>query len=266
MGSVSSPAAHHALVTCLSTVALVCMAAHVVARQQPGAATQPQSPPSATARPEAPQPAQAPTQSETSVADDRAALASLWTSGRYRITAGDVIEFDFPYVPEFNQTVPVQPDGYISLRGIQDVPAAGRTVPQLKADVIDAYQQILRDPVVTLVLKEFEKPYFIIGGDVTHPGKYELRGAVTLTQALAVAGGKTASGKLSDVVLFRRYGNDLVDVKRIDVKRMFAKRDLSEDPILRPGDTIFVPRSAFSKIEAFLPKPSAGFFLNPLSW
>lgn len=232
-----------------------------VAASMPGPAPQ-HLPPVSTSQQEQPQVPQA----AGSVADDRAALASLWTGGRYRITSGDVIEFNFPYVPEFNQTVPVQPDGYIALRGIPDIPAAGRTVPQLKADVIDAYEQFIRDPVVTVVLKEFEKPYFIIGGDVARPGKYELRGATTVTQALAVAGGKSEFGKLSDVVLFRRYGNDLVDVKRINVKRMFDKRDLSEDPILRPGDTLFVPRSVYSKIAPFIPKPSLGFFLNPLTW
>lgn len=233
------------LEACFAAVASASMLAAVSAQERPN--------------PQAAQPA-------ASVNDDRAALKDLWTSGRYRITSGDVIEFDFPFVPEFNQTVSVQPDGYISLRGLPDIPAAGRTVPQLKIDVIEAYGQIMRDPSVTLVLKEFEKPYFVIGGEVARPGKYELRGATTVTQALAVAGGKTGSGKLSDVVLFRRYGNDLVDVKRIDVQRMYSKHNLSEDPILRPGDTIFIPRSTFSKIEPFIPKPSIGFFLNPLNW
>jgi len=202
-----------------------------------------------------------------SVENDRQALRVLWTSGgRYRITPGDVIECIFPYVSEFNQTVTVQPDGYISLRAISDLRAAGQTVAELRQEVIEAYEQILREPVVTLVLKEFEKPYYVIGGDVTRPGRYDMRGAMTVTQAIAVAGGKTSSGNLSDVVLFRRYGNDLVDVKRIDVKRMYSKRDLSEDPILRPGDTLFVPRSTFAKIAPFIPRPSVGFFLNPLNW
>jgi polysaccharide export outer membrane protein len=202
----------------------------------------------------------------TPAEEDARVLAGLWPSGRYRITAGDVIQFTFPYVPEFDQTVAVQPDGYISLRGLHDLGAAGRTVPELKSEVLDAYAEILRDPVITLVLKEFEKPYFVIGGEVAHPGKYELRGATTVTQALAIAGGKVAGAKVSDVVLFRRFGNDLVDVKRINVKKMYSKRDLSEDPVLRPNDTLFVPKSTYSKLEPFLPKPSLGFFANPLLW
>lgn len=197
------------------------------------------------------------------VKDDLSNLAGLWSGGRYKIAPGDVIELNFPYVPEFNQTVSVQPDGFVSLRGLPDITAAGRSVPELKADVMEAYAGILRDPVVTLVLKEFEKPSFIVGGEVQRPGRYELRGGLTVTQALAVAGGKTSGGKVSDVLLFRRMGNDLVEVKRIDVARMYSKRDLSEDPVVRPGDTLFVPKSLYAKIEPFIPKPTAGFFLNP---
>jgi polysaccharide export outer membrane protein len=200
------------------------------------------------------------------VVKDMAALTRYWPSGRYRITVGDVLQVTFPYVPEFDQTVPVQPDGYISLRAIGDLPVQGRTLPELKTALYDAYEPILKEPVITVVLREFEKPYFVIAGEVTRPGKYDLRGATTVTEALALAGGKTGSAKDSQVLLFRRYGNDLVDVKQVDVKKMYATHNLAEDPVLRPGDTVFVPKSRLSAITPYLPKPSLGFFLNPLTW
>jgi polysaccharide export outer membrane protein len=171
-----------------------------------------------------------------------------WTGGRYRITPGDVLEVTFPFVPELNQTVSVQPDGFITLKDIPDLRAQGRTVMQVKADVIAAYASFVREPVVTVSLKEFEKPYFVAGGEVAKPGRYELRGATTLTQALAVAGGTTNGANTSRVVLMRRYGLDEVEVKQINVKRMYARKDLSEDPVLRPGDTIVVPKSALGKL------------------
>src|SRR4051812_25181500 len=118
-------------------------------------------------------------QNATAVADpdlahDLQTLSGLW-GGRYRVTPGDVIQLTFPYVPEFDQTVAVQPDGYVSLRGADELHAAGRTVPELRAAVVDAYATTLRDAVVTVVLKEFEKPSFIASGEVEHPGRYELR-------------------------------------------------------------------------------------------
>jgi polysaccharide export outer membrane protein len=175
-----------------------------------------------------------------------------WTSGRYRITPGDVLEIMFPFVPELNQTVAVQPDGYITLRDVADLRAQGRTVAQLKADVLAAYTPIVRDPAVTVVLKQFEPPYFTAGGEVAKPGRYELRGATTLTQALAVAGGATTRANVSKVLLLRRHAGDHVEVKHINVSRMYARKDLSEDPLLRPGDSIVVPKSAFGKLAPVL--------------
>ena len=175
-----------------------------------------------------------------------------WTSGRYRITPGDVLEFTFPFVPELNQSVAVQPDGYITLKDISDLRAQGRTVAQVKADVLAAYAPFVRDPVVTVAPKQFETPYFVAGGEVAKPGRYELRGATTLTQALAVAGGATTRANVSNVMLLRRHAGDRVEVKRINISRMYAKKDLSEDPLLRPGDSIVVPKSAFGKLAPVL--------------
>jgi polysaccharide export outer membrane protein len=189
---------------------------------------------------------------------------TVWTSGRYRITPGDVIELRFPFVPELDQTLAVQPDGYVTLREAGDLRVQGRTLPQFRADVNEAYMPFVRDPVFTAVLKEFEKPYFVAAGEVTKPGRYELRGATTLTQAIAYAGGATGHAKMTDVVIFRPYSEDAVSVKQINVKEMFSKRDLSEDPLLRPGDTIYLATSKLGKMAPVLSKVGLGLFLNPV--
>ena len=191
--------------------------------------------------------------------------SALWTGGRYRITPSDVIELRFPYVPEFDQTVTVQPDGYISLRAAGDIRVQGRSLPELTAMLAEAYEGILHEPVINALLKEFERPYFFVAGEVMRPGKFELRGALTLTQALIVAGGQTHAAKLSEVVLFRQFTTEWLEVKQVDVKKMYSARNLSEDPLLRPGDTIFVPKSALSKIAPFIPRPSLGLYLNPFA-
>jgi protein involved in polysaccharide export with SLBB domain len=177
---------------------------------------------------------------------------SRWTSGRYRITPGDVLEIAFPFVPELNQTVTVQPDGYVSLKEVSDMRLQGRTVAQVKADLLDAYGQFVRDPVFTVTLKEFEAPYFIAGGDITKPGRYELRSATTLTEALALAGGPIRGANTSKIVIFRRSPNEELEVKQVNVRSMYAKRDLSEDIVLRPGDMLFVPKGVLGKLQPML--------------
>lgn len=63
---------------------------------------------------------------------------------RYRLRSGDTIELNFVYVPEFNQTLTIQPDGYITLRGIGDVRADGRSMPELKKEIESRYSEIAR--------------------------------------------------------------------------------------------------------------------------
>jgi len=177
---------------------------------------------------------------------------------RYKLRPGDAFDISFELSPEFNQTVTVQPDGYVTLRGMGDVHVAEQTVPQLTATLRIAYSKILNDPLISIVLKDFEKPYFIADGQIGHPGKYEMRGATTLTEAIAIAGGFTDNAKHSQVLLFRRVNDDWVSAKIINVKKMEGKGDLHEDPALHPGDMLFVPKNRLSKIKPFLPSQSMG--------
>jgi polysaccharide export outer membrane protein len=182
-------------------------------------------------------------------------------SPRYRIEAGDSFDVTFDLSPEFNQTVSVQPDGFVTLRGIGDIKVAGETVPELTKTVRQAYGKILNDPVVSIVLKDFEKPYFVADGQVARPGKYEMHGQMTLTQAIAIAGGFQSSAKHSQVLLFRRVDDQWTEAKLIDVKKMQKEGNLSEDPSLHPGDMLFVPKSTMSKIDRFIPNLSVGSYI-----
>lgn len=180
---------------------------------------------------------------------------------RYTLRSGDTFDINFELSPEFNQQgVSVQPDGFITLRGVGDVHVAGETVPELNATIRTAYNKILNDPLVSITLKDFEKPYFIADGQIGKPGKYELRGDTTLTEAIAMAGGFQDTAKHSQVLLFRRVSDQWSSAQVFDVKKMETSKNLSEDPLLHPGDMLFVPKNRFSKIRAFIPTASLGTF------
>ncbi len=180
---------------------------------------------------------------------------------RYRIHAGDSFDMNFELSPEFNQSaVTVQPDGFITVRGVGDIKVDGETVPELTHTLETAYGKILHDPVISLVLKDFEKPFFVADGQIGRPGKYDLRGDVTLTQAIAIAGGFKDSARHSQVLLFRRVSDQWMEAKIINVKKMEKAGNLREDPMLHPGDMLFVPKSTMSKIDRFFPSASMGTF------
>jgi polysaccharide biosynthesis/export protein len=181
---------------------------------------------------------------------------------RYRIEAGDSFDLTFELSPEFNQTgVAVQPDGFVTLRGVGDLKVAGQTVPQLTETLRTAYSKILNDPLISVVLKDFEKPYFVADGQVGKPGKYEMHGQMTLTQAIAIAGGFQSAAKHSQVLLFRRVDDQWTEAKLINVKKMQKQGNLSEDPFLHSGDMLFVPKNTMAKIDRYIPNLSMGTYL-----
>ncbi|MGA8428277.1 MAG: polysaccharide biosynthesis/export family protein [Candidatus Sulfotelmatobacter sp.] len=183
---------------------------------------------------------------------------------RYKIAPGDSFDLNFELSPEFNQTaVAVQPDGFVTLRGVGDLNVQGQTVPELTQTLRGAYNKILNDPIISVVLKDFEKPYFVADGQIGKPGKYDLRGDTTLTQAIAIAGGFKDSSRHSQVLLFRRVSDQWMEAKVINVKQMEKSGNLKEDPMLHPGDMLFVPKNTMSKIDKFFPSASMGTFFRP---
>jgi polysaccharide biosynthesis/export protein len=182
---------------------------------------------------------------------------------RYRLCKGDILDLTFPFTPEFNQSVTVQPDGYIALLGLGDIHVEGDTVPELRRALKNAYTKLLDDPVISIALKDFAKPYFIASGQLNKPGKYDLREDTTAAEAVAIAGGFTDSAKHSQVILFRRVSKDWVETKQLDLKKMLKTGNLSEDVHLQSGDMLFVPKNTISKISRFLPSASTGLYLAP---
>jgi polysaccharide export outer membrane protein len=180
----------------------------------------------------------------------------------YRLHNSDVVEIDFVVAPEFNQTLTVQPDGYVMLKDAGMVQAQGLNLGEFSQAVQTAYRGYLHDPQVAVSLKDFERPYFIVGGDVGKPGKYELRSDTTVVEAVQIAGGFTQQSKHSQVVLFRRVNDDLMETRLLNLKKMLNDRSLKEDTHLRPGDLVFVPQNSISKIARFLSKPAVGMYMN----
>ena len=180
----------------------------------------------------------------------------------YRLRKSDVLDIHFTFAPEFDQTITIQPDGYVALKGAGNFVAEGLTLTELTAEIAHLYS-FMRDPEISVNLKDFDKPFFLAAGQVGRPGKYELRSPTTVTQGIALAGGFTEQSKHSQVVLFRKVSEDFVESRVLNVKAMLASRKLDEDADLRPGDMLFIPQNRISKIKKFLPVASLSTFFTP---
>jgi polysaccharide export outer membrane protein len=176
----------------------------------------------------------------------------------YRLQAEDKIEVQYRYTPEYNATVAIQPDGYATLPFLGEVMLAGLTVTEATAAICAKAGERLNDPEITVLLKDYIKPYFVIAGEVARPGRVDLRGDVKLIEAIALGGGFKDSAKRTQVVLIRRGSDGMAEVRVYDARKLMSAKGVAEDVPIRPGDMVVVPRNAVSKIEPFfrLTEPS----------
>ena len=185
---------------------------------------------------------------------------------RYILEREDVLLISFPLSAELNQTVTIQPDGYINLLNAGSIYVRGLTVPELVEAVKKAYTGILHEPVVNVDLQDFQKPTFTVSGQVGKPGQYELRSDLTVAEAIAVAGGMTMQTAKTQVFLFHRTSKDWMEVKRVNLKEVLRGKNVNEDATVLPGDMIYVPEKFIANFRKYVPYSvggMAGSYLQP---
>lgn len=183
---------------------------------------------------------------------------------RYRLNPGDVLEISYRYTPEFNQTVSIHPDGFIVLPIVGDLKVADLTLTEAKTLILERAAKRLKDPEITIFLKEFQKPYYVVAGEIATPGRFEMNEEITALQAVMLAGGFKDSAKTSRVFVFRKINKNMAEVKTLDLKKIKKTSDLENDLNLESGDIVWVPQNKFSKFEKYIRLTSIGAILNPI--
>ena len=158
----------------------------------------------------------------------------------YKIGAQDVLRIDVWKEPDISRTIPVRPDGKVSLPLLNDVQAAGMTTMQLAALLRESLAKYLTNPQVTVTVTEINSRRVYITGEVTHAGALPLLPNMTVLQALSSAGGFTQFAKLKTIYVLRT--EDGKQVKHPFNYKEVVKGNLPEQNILlQPGDVIVVP-------------------------
>jgi polysaccharide export outer membrane protein len=156
----------------------------------------------------------------------------------YKIGPQDVLRIDVWKETEISRSVPVRPDGKISLPLLNDVQAAGLTAMELANNITEGLKKFINNPQVTVTVAEINSRRVYVTGEVTKPGAYALLPNMTALQALTSAGGFTQFSNPKKIYVLRNEGGK-------QVKHPFnykAVLDGKQDDIpLRPGDTIVVP-------------------------
>src|SRR6185437_7097298 len=149
--------------------------------------------------------------------------------------------------PELSETLPVRPDGRISIPLIEDLPAAGKTPTQLARDIEGRLKRYVQDPIVTVIVTAFNGPYarqVRVIGEAAHPQAIPYRENMTLLDVMIAVGGLTqySAGNRATII---RVVNKKETPFHVRVADLVKDGDVSANVQMLPGDVLIIPQSWF---------------------
>lgn len=181
----------------------------------------------------------------------------------YRIQVGDTLDVRLLLNPELNEEVTVRPDGHISTTAVPDALAYGRTPAELANELRRVYAKDLQNPRVSVEVKSFAPTRVYVAGEVNTPGEFITVGpTLTLSQAIARAGGTKLSSDDTSVFIIRRGSGDKPEFLSTSWKALRQGRDANADVRLAPYDVVYVPKLGIAEVYQFY-NQYIGQFANP---
>jgi polysaccharide export outer membrane protein len=186
----------------------------------------------------------------------------------YVIGAGDILQLSVFGHPDLSQDLVVQSDGSVVFPLVGRTPAAGKTTRALAAELASILgKSYVREPQVTLSVREYRSKAVLVAGEVAHPGSYPLASGATIVEILARAGpvsGAAASeaivvrprGEVKGPVLPSEMNSADVDVLRVNLREI-ETGNLQANLVLRPNDTVFIPQAPRIFVSGEVKSPGA---------
>ncbi|HAM54902.1 MAG: hypothetical protein A2X51_08200 [Candidatus Rokubacteria bacterium GWC2_70_24] len=178
----------------------------------------------------------------------------------YVIGAEDVLDIQVWDNKDLNQVTFVRPDGKISLPLVGEIQASGKTVQGLSTDLVAAYGKTVKEPAVTVIVREIKsRPVYFIGG-FGKPGPLQLTRDLNMLQALGILGGVLPAADAEKGYLLR--GGKRIP---INFETLVKKGDLSQNPRLEPGDTVVAPIADVVYVQGEVKGPGVVKYTNDLT-
>lgn len=187
-----------------------------------------------------------------SVASSRLVAGGSPTTPPHTLTVGDEILIRFQFYSDFNDKVTVGPDGHVSLQLIHDVEVAGLTVPELIGVLNTRYATVLKDPGVSVTVSAFAPQQIYVNGAVGSPGVLRTTVPLTVSRALAQAGGvRLGLAATSNILLLRRHPDGSVYYYQLKVGDR-GQPEPDQDPVLQSYDLVYVPETELASVADFV--------------
>jgi len=180
----------------------------------------------------------------------------LWqeaADAHYQLRVGDTFMVDFKYQDELDRRdILILPDGRFTLAGVEDVRAAGLTIPELDTLLTQHYSEEYHNPDLSIIIQKLGPQPVYVYGEVNHPGSYEIPATgAGILQAISMASGFTEYASTSQVLLVRVQDGGYL-YKIFDLSHLEKRGLVGLDPLfVQPNDVLYVPRSALGDLKLF---------------
>jgi polysaccharide biosynthesis/export protein len=165
---------------------------------------------------------------------------------RYLIGTGDTVNVIVWRNPELSMSVPVRPDGRLTMPLIEDLPALGRSPTELAREIEKALSKFIRDPVVTVIVAGASGPFgeqIRIIGEAAKPQALPYRQDMTMLDVMIAVGGLTDFADGNKAVLVR--GAEKGKAYTVRLNDLIKRGDISANIEVKPGDVLIIPQSWF---------------------
>jgi len=166
------------------------------------------------------------------------------------LAPNDEVEVRFPFYPDLNDRVLVGPDGRLSLQMINTVAVGGLTVADATKLINERYAAVIKDPQATITLRTYAPQEVFVDGWVNNPGLVRSDVPLTVSRALAQAGGAKSGAHTDDILVLRRAADGKIYYYQV-VLGNYAGAG-GEDPLLKSYDVVYVPQTVFASFSDFL--------------
>jgi protein involved in polysaccharide export with SLBB domain len=171
-------------------------------------------------------------------------------TAEHTLSPNDVIEIRFPYSSDLNDRVTVGDDGYASPKLLGPVLLGGLTVPEATARLKQSYGVKIRDPEVSVTVRNYAPEAVYVDGWVGHPGLIRSELPLTVARAVARAGGAKTGAQTGEVLLIRRDAAGRLAAYKVALGGYAGAA--GDDPMLKSFDVVYVPKTAIAAVSDFL--------------
>jgi polysaccharide export outer membrane protein len=167
-------------------------------------------------------------------------LADVAPDSAYTINPGDLLSITVWKEEDLQRQVLVRPDGAFSFPLAGEIDATGKSVEQVRAELVERLSRFIPDPVVTVATEQILGNKIYVIGQVNRPGEFVAAARIDVVQALSIAGGFTPFAQKNDILILRRRDGVLEDIP-FRYNEVEKGRNLAQNIVLQPGDAIVVP-------------------------